>query len=78
MSTQCCLECGKGIKSLSSLSRYMYRCPIVTDKKTSVVRNILAKTLRYSSKSDSNEQTDSDWIGLDDVIEQIESIDDSE
>jgi hypothetical protein len=62
------LECGKGIKSLSGLSHHIYRCPIVTGKKTSVVRNILAKTSRYSSKSDSNEQTDSNWIGFDDVI----------
>jgi hypothetical protein len=56
----------------------MYRCPVVTGKKTSVVRNILAKTLRCSSKSDSNEQTDSGWIGLEDVAVQTEGIDDSE
>jgi hypothetical protein len=54
----------------------MYRCPVVTGKKTSVVRNILAKTSQYSSKSDSNEQTDSDWIGLDKVTAQRDGIDD--
>ena len=78
MSTRCCLECGKGVKSLSGLSRHMYRCPVVTGKKTSVVRNILAKTSRYSSKSDSNEQTNSDWIDPDDDIVRTEGIDDSE
>src|SRR5580692_9416959 len=78
MSTRCCLECGKGIKSLSGLSRHMYRCPIVTGKKTSVVRNILAKTSRYSSKSDSNEQTVSDCIGLNEVTAQTDGIDDGE
>jgi hypothetical protein len=56
----------------------MYRCPVVTGKKTSIVRNILAKTLRCSSKSDSNGQTDSGWIGLEDVTVQTEGIDDSE
>ena len=78
MSTQYYLECGKGIKSLSGLSCHMYRCPVVTGKKTSVVRNILAKTSKYSSKSDSNEQTNSNWIGPDDVIVQTEGINDSE
>ena len=63
---------------MSGLSRHMYRYPVVTGKKTSVVRNILAKTSRYSSKSDSNEQTDSDWIGLNDIIVRTEGIDDSE
>ena len=78
MSTRCCLECGKGIKSLSGLTRHMYRCPVVTGKKTSVVRNMLAKTSRYSSKSDSNEQTDSDCIGLNEVTTQTDGIDDGE
>ena len=78
MNTRYCLECGKGVKSLSGLSRHMYRCPVVTGKKTSVVRNILAKTSRYSSKSDSNEQTNSDWIGPDDDIVRTEGIDNSE
>ena len=78
MSTRCCLECGKGIKSLSGLSRHMYRCPVVIGKKTSVVKNIPAKSSPYSSKSDSNEQTDSDWIGLDKVTERTDGIDDSE
>ena len=77
MSTRCCLECGKGIKSLSGLSRHMYRCPVVTGKKTSVVKDIPAKSSRYSSKSDSNQQTDSDWIGLDNVTAHMDSIDDS-
>ena len=63
---------------MSGLSRHMYRCPVVTGKKTSVVRNILAKTSRYSSKSDSNEQTNSDWIGPDDDIVRTEGIDNSE
>ena len=63
---------------MSGLSRHMYRCPVVTGKKTSVVRNILTKTSRYSSKSDSNEQTDSDWIGLNGVTAQTDGIDDSE
>jgi hypothetical protein len=63
---------------LSGLSRHMYRCPVVTGKKTSVVRNILTKTSRYSSKSDSNEQTDSDWIGLNGVTAQTDGIDDNE
>jgi hypothetical protein len=77
MSTRCCLECRKVVKSLSGLSRHIYRCPVVTGKKTSVVRNILAKTLRCSSKSDSTEQTDRGWIGLEDVTVQTEGIDDS-
>jgi hypothetical protein len=50
----------------------------VISKKTSVVKNIPAKSLRYLSKSDSNEQTDSDWIGFDKVTAQTDSIDDSE
>ena len=77
MSTRCCLECGKGIKSLSGLSRHMYRCPVLTGKKTSVVKNIPAKSSRYSPKSDSNE-TDSDWTGLHKVTAPTDGIDDSE
>jgi hypothetical protein len=77
MSTRCCLECGKGIKSLSGLSRHMYRCPVLTGKKTSVVKNIPAKSSRYSPKSDGNE-TDSDWTGLDKVTAPTDGIDDSE
>jgi Plavaka transposase len=78
MNKRCCLECGKSVKSLSGLSRHMYRCPVVIGKKTSVVKNIPAKSSRYSSKSDSNEQTDSDWIGLDKVTARTDGIDDSE
>ena len=78
MSTRCCLECGKGIKSLSGLSRHMYKCPVVTGKKTNVVKNIPPKSSRYSIKSDSNEQTDSNWIGLNKVTAQTDSIDNSE
>jgi Plavaka transposase len=53
----------------------MYRCPVVTGKKTSVTRNILGETLQCSSKSVSHEQTDSDWIGLDEVTTQKDRTD---
>jgi hypothetical protein len=49
----------------------------VTGKRISVVRNILAKTSRYSSQSSSHEQIDGDWIGLNEVTAQTDSIDDS-
>ena len=75
MNTRCCLECGKGVKSLSGLSRHMYRCPVVTGKKTSVTRNILGETLQCSSKSVSHEQTDSDWISLDEITTQKDRTD---
>jgi hypothetical protein len=50
----------------------------VTGKKISIVRNIIAKILWYSSQSSSHEQTDSDWISLDKVTAQIDGIDDDE
>ena len=84
MSTRCCLECGKGVKSLSGLSRHMYKCPVVTGKKISVVRNIPAKIPSYSSQSDSYRQMDGDgdwdgdWISLNDVTIQMDNIDNSE
>jgi len=67
MSTQYYLKYRKGIKSLSSLLHYMYRCPIITGKKIGVVRNILAKTSQYLSKLNSNKQTNNNWIGLNEI-----------
>ena len=75
MNRRCCLECGKGIKSLSGLSRHMYRCPIVTGKKTSVTRNILAERLQCSSQSVNREQTDGEWIDLKEVTTQMDRTD---
>jgi hypothetical protein len=54
----------------------MYRCPIVTGKKTSVTRNTVAETLRCSSQSISREQIDCDWIDLDKVPTQTDRTDD--
>ena len=78
MNTRCCLECGKGVKSLSGLSRHMYRCPIVTGKKINITSNILAETPRYSSQSYGQRQRDGDWINLNEVITQTDHIDDGE
>ena len=78
MNTRCCLECGKGVKSLSGLSRHMYKCPIVTGKKTSVTRNIRVETPRYSPQFYTHEQTDGNWIGLNKVTTQTDHIDDGE
>ena len=63
---------------MSGLSRHMYRYPIVIGKKTSVVKNIPAKSSPYSFKSNSNQQTDSDWIGLDEATTQTDDINNSE
>ena len=78
MNTWCCLECGKGVKSLSGLSRHMYRCPIVMGKKINITSNILAETPWYSSQSYGQEQRDGDWINLNEVITQTDHIDDGE
>ena len=56
MNTRCCLECGKGVKSLSGLSRHMYKCPVITGKRTSITKNIRAEARQYSSQSDSDKQ----------------------
>jgi Plavaka transposase len=56
MNTRCCLECGKGVKSLSGLSRHMYKCPVVTGKRTSITKNTRAEIRQYSSQSDSDKQ----------------------
>ena len=78
MNTWYCLECGKGIKLLSGLSRHMYRCPIVTGKKINVTRNILVEIPWYSSQFYSQEQRDGDWISLSKVTIQTDCIDDGE
>jgi hypothetical protein len=56
MNTRYCLECGKGVKSLSGLSRHMYKCPVVTGKRTSITKNTRAEIRQYSSQSDSDKQ----------------------
>ena len=78
MNTRCCLECGKGVKSFSGLSHYIYRYPIVIGKKINVTRNISAETPPYLSQSYGYEQRDSDWISLNEVTTQTDRIDDDE
>jgi hypothetical protein len=62
----------------------MYRCPIVTGKKTNVTRNKLAEVPQYSSRyiggkqTDGGEQTDGNWIGLNKVTTQTDGIDDGD
>jgi hypothetical protein len=62
----------------------MYRCPIVTGKKTNVTRNKLAEVPQYLSQyiggkqTDGGEQTDGNWIGLNKVTTQTDGIDDGD
>jgi hypothetical protein len=79
MDKRSCPECGRGVKSLSGLSRHRTRCPVLVGKETRVIRNeprhgpvcqTSTKALLHPRQLDTNEESnsrnDSAWI---DIIE---------
>jgi hypothetical protein len=74
MSIRSCVECGKGVKSLSGLSRHLDKCPVLAGKKKRGVdrdvgdRRSSGETSPYRSQPAENDETedieDGDWIDI--------------
>ena len=76
MKIRSCPECGRGVRSLSGLSRHRTRCPVLVGRKTRVVRNgqehgpdcQTSTTPLHPCQLDANEESnnrdDGDWFDI--------------